>query len=193
VTHSEVGPYPISNRDFDPLVQEDAVIRNVERERRYFNVEPLAVCRLHLIGPAHHSRWRVERSATRVLKAFSWLENRLLSDNTWSFNLSQLATRIPDSDSRWSLDRPRNTANYQERTSTRGRMAQRSPLCRAWLPYRVSDCSCRKFRSSQLLFRYGRITGDCHFEIKNFPGSQLATIHPRKQKIYRIARLGEAE
>src|ERR1019366_3800240 len=77
-------------------LQKYALIRTIQRERRYLNIKTLTALTLHLVGSAHHPRRRVERRATRVFKALSWLEDRLLPDDTWSFDLGQFATRIRD-------------------------------------------------------------------------------------------------
>jgi len=82
--------------DFHFSVQNYALIRAIERECRYLNIKALTALSLHLVCPAYHPRRRVERRATRILKTFSWLEDWLLPDNTWSFDLGQFATRIRD-------------------------------------------------------------------------------------------------
>ena len=85
-----------ANCDLNRSIHEGALIGNVQGKRGYFNIKTLSVRCPHLVGATHHSRWRVERRATRVSKALSRLENRLLSDNTWSLDLGQFTTRIRD-------------------------------------------------------------------------------------------------
>jgi hypothetical protein len=82
--------------DFHISIRKYALIRAIKRECRYLNIKALTALSLHLVSPAHHPRRRVERRATRILKTLSWLEDRLLPDNTWSFDLGQFATRIRD-------------------------------------------------------------------------------------------------
>jgi hypothetical protein len=88
------GRKPLEQRSFS--IQKCALIRAIQRERRYLNIKTLTALTLHLVGPAHHPRRRVERRATRIFKDLSRLEDRLLPDDTRSFNLGQFATRIRD-------------------------------------------------------------------------------------------------
>src|ERR1700722_2150020 len=79
-----------------PSIQKCALIRAIERERRYLNIKTLTALTLHLLSSAHHPRRRVERRATRIFKTLSRLQNRLFPHNTWSFHLGQFAARIRD-------------------------------------------------------------------------------------------------
>src|ERR1035438_4039290 len=85
-----------SGERFDIEIPTFSLDRPNQRERRYLNIKTLTALTLHLVGSAHHPRRRVERRATRVFKALSRLEDRLLPDNTWSLDLVQFATRIRD-------------------------------------------------------------------------------------------------
>jgi hypothetical protein len=78
------------------LIQKYGVIWTIQRERRDFNIKTLSVLSLHLISPAHHPRRRVQRRATRIFKALSRFEDRLLPHNTGSFDLRQFSSCICD-------------------------------------------------------------------------------------------------
>src|ERR1700757_1464515 len=86
----------ISDCDTYFSIQEYALIHAIERECRYLNIKMLTALSLHLVSPAHHPRRSVERRATCIFKALSRLQDRLLPNNTGSFDLGQFSTRIRD-------------------------------------------------------------------------------------------------
>lgn len=84
------------NRSFSLSVQKPALVRAIERERWYLDVETFAALAFHLISSAHHSPGRVQWCTACIFKALTRPENWLLSDNARSLDLSQFATGIRD-------------------------------------------------------------------------------------------------
>jgi hypothetical protein len=71
LVHTSIGRAPI--HALLVSIHKQALIRTVEREGGYLDVKTLAALTLHLVSPAHHPRWRVERGATGIFEALSGL------------------------------------------------------------------------------------------------------------------------